>query len=80
MKTLFMAVLFTGTVASFSGVQAAGGCGAGFHRGPYGGCIANAGAVVVAPGAAVVVDRPVVVAPRGCPYGSVWRAGGCRPI
>jgi hypothetical protein len=22
-------------------IQVAGGCGAGFHRGPYGGCLAN---------------------------------------
>src|SRR5262249_41067747 len=69
------AVLFAGTVASFSSADAAGGCGAGFHRGPGGGCVANRGAVVVAPGAPVVVDRPVVAAPRVCPAGSVWRAG-----
>jgi len=37
-------------------IQIAGGCGAGFHRGPYGGCRPNGGggAVVVAPGAVVV--------------------------
>ena len=45
----------------------AGGCGAGFHRGPYGGCVRNA--VAVAPGVAVgapavVVGAPAVVAPR----------------
>jgi hypothetical protein len=45
----------------------AGGCGAGFHRGPYGGCVRNA--VVAAPGVAVaapgvVVGAPAVVAPR----------------
>jgi hypothetical protein len=33
----------------------------------------------VAPGA-VVVERPVVVAPRACPYGFAWRWGHCRPI
>jgi hypothetical protein len=27
----------------------AGGCGLGFHRGPYGGCQPNRGPVVVAP-------------------------------
>jgi hypothetical protein len=80
MRPLFFAVLFAGAMANVSGVLAAGGCGAGFHRGPNGGCIANAGAVVVAPGAPVVVERPVVAAPRVCPYGSVWRAGACRPI
>src|SRR5262245_17947236 len=55
-------------------IPVAGGCGPGFHRGPYGGCRRNGyygdayygGAVgpgvVVAPGVAVV--PPVVVAPR----------------
>jgi hypothetical protein len=36
----------------------AGGCGIGFHRGPYGGCQPNG--VVVGP---LVVAPPVVVAP-----------------
>src|SRR5262245_16459348 len=55
-------------------IPVAGGCGPGFHRGPYGGCRRNgyyagtyyggavAPGVVVAPGVAVV--PPVVVAPR----------------
>jgi hypothetical protein len=55
-------------------IPVAGGCGPGFHRGPYGGCRRNgyysgvyyggavAPGVVVAPGVAVV--SPVVVAPR----------------
>jgi hypothetical protein len=43
----------------------AGGCGIGFHRGPYGGCRVNEGpAVVVLPAAPAVV-----VAPRPCPLG-----------
>jgi hypothetical protein len=33
----------------------AGGCGPGFHRGPYGGCRPNRG--------------PIVVVPRACPRG-----------
>jgi hypothetical protein len=74
MRTLFVAALFAGAVASLSGADAAGGCGAGFHRGPNGGCIANGSPVVVVPGA------PVVAAPRVCPPGSIWRAGACRPI
>jgi hypothetical protein len=79
MKTLFAAVLLASTVVSFGAANAAGGCGPGFHRGPYGGCRAN-GVVVVAP--PVVVERPVVVVPRGrvCPYGFVWRYGRCRVI
>jgi hypothetical protein len=81
MKTLFAAVLLASTVMSFGAANAAGGCGPGFHRGPYGGCRVNGGAIVVAP-RAVVVERPVVVVPRGrvCPYGFVWRYGRCRPV
>ena len=46
----------------------AGGCGAGFHRGPYGGCRPNA--VVVAP-AVVAPVAPVVIVPgRACPLGT----------
>jgi hypothetical protein len=78
MRTLFLAALFA--IARLGGASAAGGCGAGFHRGPYGGCVANRGAVVVAPVAPIVVARPVVVAPRACAHGFVWRNGACRPI
>ncbi len=82
MKYLFAAALVAGTVAGFGSANAAGGCGVGFHRGPYGGCRPNAGAVVVAPGAVVVAPAPVVVAPRGriCPVGFSWRYGRCRPL
>ena len=46
-----------GQALSADVITIAGGCGRGFHRGPYGGCRPNAGgAVVVAPGAAVVVS------------------------
>ncbi len=84
MKYLFAAALAVITAASFAGTaNAAGGCGPGFHRGPYGGCVANRGAVVVVRPAPVVVVRPaprVVVVPRArvCPYGMVWRYGRCR--
>jgi hypothetical protein len=59
-------------------IPVAGGCGPGFHRGPYGGCRRNgyyggayyggaaAPGVVVAPGVAVTVPG-VVVAPRVLP-------------
>jgi hypothetical protein len=74
MKYLFAAALIAGTVASFgSAANAAGGCGPGFHRGPYGACRANAGAFVVRGPAVVVVPRG-----RVCPYGTVWRYGRCR--
>jgi hypothetical protein len=47
------------------GASAAGGCGPGFHPGPYGGCLPNRGPVVVAPAAPIVVapGTPAVVAP-----------------
>ena len=79
MKYLFAAVLVASSFASFSAANAAGGCGPGWHRGPYGGCQPNR-AVYVAPR---VVAPPVVVvrpAPRVCPYGMVWAYGRCRPI
>jgi hypothetical protein len=78
MKYLIAAALLATTVVGFAPVaDAAGGCGRGFHRGPYGGCVRNA--VVVRP--PVVYRRaPVVVVPRArvCPRGMVWAAGRCR--
>jgi hypothetical protein len=79
MKYLFAAVLVAGTVAGFSAADAAGGCGPGFHRGPYGGCRPNRGVMMVAPR---VVRPGVVVVPRGrvCPSGYSWHYGRCRPF
>ena len=80
--TLFMALVMAGTFAGFGTADAAGGCGPGWHRGPYGACVVNGGVVVapVVPGV-VVAPAPVVVAPvRACPYGFAWRYGACRPI
>jgi hypothetical protein len=79
MKYLFAAALLATTVVGFAATaDAAGGCGRGFHRGPYGGCQPN----VVVRRAPVVVYRaaPVVVVPRArvCPYGMFWRYGRCR--
>ena len=80
MEYLFAATLLASTLAGFSAANAAGGCGPGFHRGPYGGCQPNRGGVVVVPGA-VVVERPIVVVPRRvCPLGFSWRYGRCRPL
>jgi hypothetical protein len=79
MKYLFAAALAAATFVDIGSASAAGGCGPGWHRGPYGGCRPNR-EVVVVPGA-VVVERPVVVAPgRVCPVGFFWRYGRCRPI
>ncbi len=58
MKTLFAAVLLASTVVSFGAANAAGGCGPGFHRGPYGGCRVNGG-VVVARGVAARCENGV---------------------
>jgi hypothetical protein len=81
MKVLFAAALVAATVAGLGSASAEGGCGPGFHRNPYGECRPNRGPVVVVPGGPVVVEeRPVVVVPRGCPIGFVWRYGRCRPI
>ena len=81
MKVLFAAALVAATFVGIGSAAAEGGCGPGFHRTPYGNCRPNRGAVVVVPGAPVVVERPVVVVPgRGCPMGFVWRYGRCRPI
>lgn len=80
MKYLFAAIVVASTFASFGAANAAGGCGPGFHRGPYGGCRPNGGVVVVAPR---VVERPVVVVRRPgrvCPIGFGWRYGRCRPL
>ena len=44
MKYLIAAALLATTVAGFAPIaDAAQGCGPGFHRGPYGGCVANRG-------------------------------------
>jgi hypothetical protein len=49
-KTLIVAALAAGAaLAALSPANAAEGCGPGFHRGPYGRCHPNGGAVVVAP-------------------------------
>ena len=78
MKYLFAAAMLASAVVGFAETaSAAGGCGPGWYRGPYGGCRRMGGppAVVVVPPRA-----PVVVRPRVCPYGFRWYAGRCRPI
>jgi len=83
MKYLFAAVMLASAVVGFSeAASAAGGCGPGWYRGPYGGCRPMRGAVVVRPAPVVVAPAPVVVVPRArvCPYGFRWYAGRCRPI
>jgi hypothetical protein len=53
------------SLISIDGASAEGGCGPGFHRGPYGACRPNRGPVVVAP--VVVAPAPVV-----CTAGFRW--------
>ncbi|TYL89253.1 hypothetical protein FXB40_35685 [Bradyrhizobium rifense] len=81
MKYLFAAVMLASAVVGFSeAASAAGGCGPGWYRGPYGGCRPMGRAVVVAPAPVVVAPPVVVVRPRVCPYGFRWYAGRCRPF
>jgi hypothetical protein len=57
MKKIMLIALAAGTVGSaMSPAEARGGCGVGFHRGPYNGCRPNRGPgpVVVAAGVPVV--------------------------
>jgi hypothetical protein len=57
-KKALLATLAAGvTLGAVSAADAAGGCGPGFHRGPYGGCRPNGGPVVVA-GPAIGVFYP----------------------
>ena len=77
LKLLSAAILIS--LVCVQSASAAGGCGLGFHRGPYGGCRPN-GPVVVAPGAVVVapaVVAPAVVAPAPmvCGRGYRWHPG-----
>ena len=59
MKYLFAAIVVASTFASFGAANAAGSCGPGFHRGPYGYCRPNGRPVVVVPaGPAVGIFYP----------------------
>jgi hypothetical protein len=72
LKSFSAVIVIAATLAAATSASAAGGCGVGFHRGPYGGCRAN-GPVYVAPRAPVVAVVPGAViyarAGRACPYG-----------
>jgi hypothetical protein len=82
-KILLGVFVLASSLLAFSSAQAEGGCGWGYHRGPWGGCRANGsgpvyvaprgGVVVGVPGAAVVVGGApgavYVPGARACPYG-----------
>ena len=76
MRAKGLSAAFLLSLVYVDGASAAGGCGPGFHRGPYGGCLPNRGPVVVAPAAPIVVApaAPVVVvpAPVVCGVGYRW--------
>jgi len=64
MRKAILGILAVAAVLGMaSAVEAAEGCGEGWHRGPYGHCRPNAAPVVVAPGPVVVAPGPVVAAP-----------------
>jgi hypothetical protein len=69
----------SGQFAKSDVLLVAGGCGVGFHRGPYGYCVPN-GPVFVPPPAAVA--PPVVATPRVCPPGYQLGPRGrrCWPV
>jgi hypothetical protein len=59
LKTTLLAALAAGVaLAGASTANAAGGCGPGFHRGPYGGCRPNLGRVIVPGGPAIGIFYP----------------------
>jgi hypothetical protein len=60
LKLMSAAVIFL-SLAHVQSASAAGGCGPGFHRGPYGACRPNGPVVYGAP--VVVAPAPVVVRP-----------------
>ncbi|AYJ87796.1 hypothetical protein D3Y57_06240 [Sphingomonas paeninsulae] len=53
-ELLFVALAASASIAAISPAEARGGCGANFHRGPYGGCRPNRGDVIVARGAPTI--------------------------
>jgi hypothetical protein len=71
MRTLFVAVLFAGSVSVFGAANAADGCGPGCHSAPNGGCVVDGWGT----GAPVWNECPAGARPRRpCSYGYVWRA------
>lgn len=62
MRNIILGLVGAGAILAAAPAAASGGCGAGFHRGPYGRCLVNR-AVVVTPRPVVVAPRPVVVVP-----------------
>ena len=70
LKITSAAAIFLSLVCVQS-ASAEGGCGPGFHRGPYGHCRPN-GPVVVAPAPVVVAPAVVAPVPVVCGVGYRW--------
>ena len=66
LKSMLLVSAIATLAFSASAAQAAGGCDAGFHRGPGGGCVPN------------VVRGPAVVVPVPVPAVPYWRGPGWR--
>jgi hypothetical protein len=79
LKLMSAAAIFL-SLACVQNASAAGGCGLGFHPGPYGGCRPNGG-VVVRGAPVVVAPGPVVVRPPVvCGVGYRWHRGYGRCV
>ena len=79
-KVLAVVFAVAFSLGAVSTANAEGGCGWGWHRGPFGGCRPNGSGpvVVAAPGPGVVVVNPG--GGRVCPYGyHLGPYGHCRP-
>jgi hypothetical protein len=77
MRSLFAAVLFAATTASFHAANA-GGCGPGCFVAPNGGCVVNGWGATATSIGPVRNECPAGVRPRPpCPFGFVWRYGTC---
>jgi hypothetical protein len=61
-KITLLAIAAAACFAAISPAEASGGCGIGFHRGPYGYCRPD--------------GRPVVVVPVGPAYGTFYPGRG----
>lgn len=79
-KIILIGFAAAAALSAVAPANASGGCGIGFHRGPYGGCRPNRGPVVVVPGPVLGTFYPG----RGYWYGGrywghrYWVHGGWR--
>jgi hypothetical protein len=79
MKYLFTAVLLAGTVAGFGAADAAGGCGPGWYRGPYGGSIHIVALSALTGGCSSEVSWVLATLTRGCSRKVSWALNVLTP-